>query len=105
MSANAEILKTLNWLKTQISARLPLAGGTMTGGLLLHGDPTEALGAATKQYVDAKTTVASQEEAQAGTDNTKMMTPSATKQAILANDPGVVQAFTEFATENNITVS
>lgn len=32
---------------------LPLAGGTMTGDLILNADPTVALGAATKQYVDA----------------------------------------------------
>jgi hypothetical protein len=33
---------------------LPLAGGTMTGPLVLSGDPTQALGAVTKQYADAK---------------------------------------------------
>jgi hypothetical protein len=32
---------------------LPLSGGTMTGPLILSGDPTADLGAATKQYVDA----------------------------------------------------
>lgn len=32
---------------------LPLAGGTMTGNLILNADPSTALGAATKQYVDA----------------------------------------------------
>lgn len=32
---------------------LPIAGGTMTGNLILNADPTIALGAATKQYVDA----------------------------------------------------
>lgn len=31
---------------------LPIAGGTMTGPLILSGDPTLDLGAATKQYVD-----------------------------------------------------
>ena len=31
---------------------LPLTGGTMTGPLILSGDPTENLEAATKQYVD-----------------------------------------------------
>lgn len=35
---------------------LQLAGGTMTGPLKLSGDPTENLGAATKQYVDARVT-------------------------------------------------
>ena len=33
---------------------LKLAGGTMTGNLILNGDPTLALQAATKQYVDEK---------------------------------------------------
>jgi len=32
---------------------VPSAGGTMTGALTLSGNPTTALGAATKQYVDA----------------------------------------------------
>ena len=34
---------------------LPLSGGTLTGALTLNADPTTALGAATKQYVDAHT--------------------------------------------------
>lgn len=33
---------------------LPLTGGTMTGPLVLSADPLVALGAATKQYVDAR---------------------------------------------------
>ena len=32
---------------------LPIAGGTMTGNLILNGDPSSALQAATKQYVDS----------------------------------------------------
>lgn len=32
---------------------VPLAGGTMTGALILNADPTLALGAVTKQYADA----------------------------------------------------
>ena len=35
---------------------LPLAGGTMTGTLVLAADPTSALQAATKQYVDTEIT-------------------------------------------------
>ena len=34
------------------AARLPLVGGTLTGPLILAADPTAALGATTKQYVD-----------------------------------------------------
>jgi DNA-binding beta-propeller fold protein YncE len=37
------------------SAYLKLAGGTLTGPLLLAADPSATLGAATKQYVDSKT--------------------------------------------------
>jgi len=37
---------------------LALAGGTMTGPLVLAGDPSVALGAATKQYADARETAA-----------------------------------------------
>ena len=32
--------------------KVPLAGGTMTGALLLNADPTASLGASTKNYVD-----------------------------------------------------
>lgn len=35
---------------------LPLSGGTMIGRLTLVGDPVSAMEAATKQYVDSKTT-------------------------------------------------
>lgn len=41
---NATILSTIG--------AVPLAGGTMTGPLILNADPSVALGAATKQYVD-----------------------------------------------------
>lgn len=40
-------------LQTQLDAKLALAGGTMTGNLVLNADATAALGAATKQQVDA----------------------------------------------------
>jgi len=33
---------------------VPLAGATMTGPLILNGNPTAAMGAATKQYVDSQ---------------------------------------------------
>jgi hypothetical protein len=35
-----------------VSGKLDLAGGTMTGNLILNADPSTSLGAATKQYVD-----------------------------------------------------
>ena len=39
-------------IQTQLTARLPLAGGTMTGALTLSGAPTADLHAASKLYVD-----------------------------------------------------
>jgi hypothetical protein len=40
-------------IQTQIDGKLSLTGGTLTGGLTLSADPSSALQAATKQYVDA----------------------------------------------------
>src|SRR6516225_637177 len=42
--------QSLAWSKA-----LNLAGGTLTGNLILNADPSAALGAATKQYVDSHT--------------------------------------------------
>ena len=47
--------------------------------------------------------IATQSEAEAGTANNCLMTPQRVKQAILANDPGVLQAFLDFADDNNIS--
>lgn len=38
---------------TEDATKLPLAGGTLTGALILAKDPTEAFEAATKNYVDS----------------------------------------------------
>ena len=43
---------TVTSLTTDLAARLLLSGGTMTGALTLFSDPSNALHAATKQYVD-----------------------------------------------------
>jgi len=40
---------------TSIAGKLSIAGGTMTGELILNADPVVDLGAATKQYVDQAT--------------------------------------------------
>lgn len=40
------------YVDAQDALALPLAGGTLTGPLILQGNPTVALGAATKQYAD-----------------------------------------------------
>lgn len=42
----------------ELAKALLLAGGTLTGFLILHADPTSALHAATKQYVDAQVAAA-----------------------------------------------
>lgn len=39
--------------QTALDAKLSLSGGTMTGKITLDGDPTQALHAVTKQYVDS----------------------------------------------------
>ena len=41
----------------QFSAKLDKSGGTMTGMLTLHDDPSQPMHAATKQYVDSKTSI------------------------------------------------
>jgi len=40
------------WITFSVEGNLPLTGGTMTGKITLDGDPTSALHAVTKQYVD-----------------------------------------------------
>lgn len=42
-----------NAVQTALDAKLALGGGTMTGKITLDGNPTQALHAVTKQYVDS----------------------------------------------------
>jgi len=49
IEANADVTDTAN---VTAAGALMKTGGTMTGNLVLNADPTAALGAATKQYVD-----------------------------------------------------
>ena len=51
-NSNSAIAALSATMATSIVTRLALAGGTMTGNLILNADPTVDLGAATKQYVD-----------------------------------------------------
>jgi hypothetical protein len=51
-TTKAEIEALQNSIIGDETQYLPLSGGTLTGDLILHGDPAIALGAATKQYVD-----------------------------------------------------
>jgi hypothetical protein len=46
----------IQWGSYSDATKLPLSGGTLTGPLILSGNPSTALGAAPKQYVDAVTT-------------------------------------------------
>lgn len=47
------LVGTTNSIQTQLNGMMLRVGSTMTGQLLLYADPTNALAAATKQYVDA----------------------------------------------------
>jgi hypothetical protein len=42
----------LNSVLNQVSGKLNISGGSLTGSLILHADPTQDLQAATKRYVD-----------------------------------------------------
>jgi len=60
---NGQFLSTngsgaLSWGTADVSSRLALAGGTMTGFITLHAAPTATLHAATKQYVDDNKVIA-----------------------------------------------
>jgi hypothetical protein len=46
-------------VQTALDAKLSKSGGTMTGFIVLHADPSSALHAASKQYVDAADTALS----------------------------------------------
>ncbi len=48
----ASVMSAISGLGTSLAGYLLKSGGTMTGALVLAADPTTALGAATKHYVD-----------------------------------------------------
>lgn len=52
ISVNAIAESKVTNLTSDLASKLNLSGGTMTGALILNADPSTALGAATKQYVD-----------------------------------------------------
>lgn len=52
------------------STALPLTGGTMTGFITLHADPTQAMHAVTKQYVDNKIPVSVKDYGAVGNGST-----------------------------------
>jgi hypothetical protein len=51
-TSKCTISQLVTLLNTNLSGYVPITGGTMSGPLILSGDPTLPLGAATKQYVD-----------------------------------------------------
>lgn len=53
VSASDDTVPSAKATKTALDLKLNLAGGTMTGDLVLAGDPDSSLKAATKQYVDS----------------------------------------------------
>ena len=57
-NTNSNVTALSATLATSIANHLPLAGGTMTGNLILNGAPSANLQAATKQYVDNLTAAA-----------------------------------------------
>jgi hypothetical protein len=53
-TAESDAVGTANaYTDTTVADYAPLAGATFTGDVVLNADPTQALGAATKQYVDS----------------------------------------------------
>lgn len=52
-TAHTHAIADTTSLQATLDAKLPLAGGTMTGTLTLNGSPSSALHAATKDYVDS----------------------------------------------------
>ena len=57
-NTNSNVTALSATMATSIANHLPLAGGTMTGNLILNGAPSANLQAATKQYVDNLTAAA-----------------------------------------------
>jgi hypothetical protein len=52
VTSKESVSQLITLLNTSLTGYVPISGGTMTGPLILSGNPTLALGAATKQYVD-----------------------------------------------------
>lgn len=54
INANTQLadISQVTGLSSSLASKLSLSGGTMTGELILAGDPTFSLDAATKEYVD-----------------------------------------------------
>lgn len=90
----------IQWGAYSDTTKLPVSGGTMTGLLILFGNPVAALGAATKQYVDTETTRAENAEALlAPLNNVNLVLKSPLESAtIVASSPAATT--TLYATTN-----
>lgn len=89
------------------STALPLTGGTMTGFITLHADPTQAMHAATKQYVDRVAPFAQQRGLTVvnNTTNPAFQLDVAGTAAIVEDASGFVRRVGAFAFTIDITAS
>lgn len=78
-------------------------GRVNAAGWVVPAAPTENGHVATKQYVDGRSTISSQVQAEAGADNTTMMTPLRTAQAIAALSPEPPVGLYTGSTHNEMT--
>ena len=51
-TSHSHVISDVTDLQSSLDDKLDLSGGTMTGAITLHADPSSSLHAATKQYVD-----------------------------------------------------
>lgn len=74
-------------LQNSINTKVNKAGDTMTGALVLSGDPTSALQAATKQFIDAETTRATNAETTLTNGKVNKSGDTMTGALVLSGDP------------------
>lgn len=93
-SAAATANSTASAAQTTANAALPVAGGTMTGALVLHADPTVALHPVTKQYADtadaANATAAASAQTTATSAGSTATTANTTASAALPRAGGTM---------------
>lgn len=77
MTAAEAAATAANTAKSTADAALPKSGGTMTGSLILQGAPTSTNEAATKEYVDAVESIATEAKTAASVIKTVEVTTAA----------------------------
>ena len=92
---------TTAYVDAQVALRVAKAGDTMTGALILNANPTAALGAATKQYVDTGVSAAQT------TANTALTTANAAQTTANSAVAGLANKYdkTGGAISGNVTVA